>query len=198
MAAKWGPGVYLPIEKPEGRLNLQQRLEGQQIARYQDIITPADEFGFALELTNLWRFLFWSAQDRGGFGSKYKWRLVHRAIPAQRILTKTMVQHYMNERKNATRAPEELGTALQERVEGQVIVGVHPAYEPNGAGGERLEIEFREGSRLRWDALPPRPGDRTCRADVHEEWIDRPARTIITPGEAMSGPSVRPILIVPN
>lgn len=185
----------LPIEKPEGKLHLQARLEHQQVARFEYMVMPTEEDGFGFELTNYWRVVLFGAEDSNSY--KYHYRIVYRAIPAQRIITKRMVAHHTDQRRpDHKRFPERPAGPLQQRIEGEVITGFLPTY---GAvqpfGGERVEIEFVGGARLRLTASPPdsKAARISQAATLDYEWIEAPRRLISLPGEPL-GPA-KPILI---
>lgn len=174
-------GRLIPIERPEKRTALQERLEGRQIARLVYFLSPHEEWGCGLELTSGARMAFWSTQDRGA--SRYRWRIMIRYLPPQRIWTKSMVAHFTNERKYALKG-EEAADALQERVEGGWIEGARPTPEPSPAGGEVIVLELRGGEKLKIEALPPKNvrGRPFIRADMNVELIEAPSKTISMPG----------------
>ena len=185
----------LPVEKPERRLDLDRRLEGAQVARLERMEMPTGEQGIGLELTNYWRFVMFGTQDHQE-GRTYAYRIAVRAIPRQKILTKSMRAHYTDQRRPGhKRYPELPGGPLQQKVEGLVIMGVIPAYEViQPFGGERLTIEFRGGGRLVLTACPPVPSQaKEVPADLYFEWKDPPERLVFLPGETPLRP--KPILI---
>ena len=183
-------GRLLPVEREERPTWLHQRLERRQVSRLHYVLTPADEWGMAAELTSGARIVFWSSvnHDFHTGHSPYAWRIVIRWMAPQRIVTARMHRYFGFGRDSG------LGTAvtphagpdlraeqadeLQKRVEGEVIAGASPTYEPNELAGERIEIEFVGGGRLRLDALPP-PRDSRDRADMDVQWIAPPERTHI-------------------
>ena len=139
-----------PMEKPEARTYLQERLEGRQIARLVTLETMDGCEGFGMELVQRSRLAFWAAPDpdRG----KYTHRLVFRYIPPLKIITKEILLHFGMDRRSAGAG---LPDALQERVEGQMIVGCSPTYEPGPHGGEVVTFEFRDGRKFRCEAVGP-------------------------------------------
>ena len=167
----------LPVDKPERRTMLEERLEGRQLARLQYMMTPGNEWGVGLVLTSGARIFMWAMEN---FSERYAWRLPMRWIPPQKIWTKGMNRHYGTERKYALKAEEE-ADALQARVEGQMIVGAKPTYEPNASRGEVLLIEIREGDTLKIEALPGNH-KRQCRADMNVELIEAQPKHISLPG----------------
>lgn len=179
-----GDDRLLPVEKPEGRTYLAERLEGRQIARLQYILTPAEEWGAALELTSRARCIFWAAEDHDA--RRYRWRIVMRWMPPLKIVTSKVWAHFTQDRHRAL-AGEEPPDDLQKYVEGEWIIGAAPTYEPNGQGGETIILELRGGAKLRFDALPPRREARPkIRADFAIEYIKPPSVTtlgslIVTP-----------------
>ena len=187
--------VLLPVEKPEARLRIQERLERQQVARLEHMIMPTEEDGFGLEMTNGWRFVIFATQDDATSGGRYRWRLCYRAIPTQKIWTKRMDAHYRDQRRpEHKRFPEPRGGALQERIEGQMVTGFLPTYEAvQPHSGEQVTVEFVGGARWILTAGPAGPEARDCPATIHYEWVDPPRRLISLPGEPVGPP--RPILI---
>ena len=184
-------GRLLPVERPEHRTWLQERLEGRQIARLDYALTPVPEWGLGFTLTSGARLAMWSTEDRDfrTGHSRYAWRLMMRWIAPQRIVTPRMVAFFGRGRDSGleTAVTPHLGPdlrteaadALQQQVEGEVIVGAAPVYEPNAGAGERIVIEFRGGGKLQLDALPPKRGDRTCRADLDAAWLAPPEKTTL-------------------
>lgn len=166
----------LPVDKPESRTFLEERLEGRQIARLQYLFFPTEAWGIGLELTSGARLVIWSADNAGG---RFAWRLPMRWIPPQKIWTKNMNRHYGTERKYALKVEEE-ADALQARVEGAMIVGAKPTFEPNASRGEVIVLEFRDGDRLKIEALPGNV-KRHCKADMNVELIEAPPKTISMP-----------------
>lgn len=168
-----GDNRLLPVEKPEARTYLQERLEGRQVARMHDLITPADEHGLGFELTSGARVALWSARDFDA--RKYQWRVVFRWIPPMKIWTPTSTRHFGDERRNALK-PEDRADKLQERVEGQWIEHVGPTFEPNPYGGETVVFHFRGGATFTLDACPPGKGSKDT-SDMRFAFTDAPAKT---------------------
>lgn len=173
----------LPIEMPEKRTLIHERLEGRQISRLQYMMTPLDEWAVGFEMTSGARTVIWSSRDHAN--QKYRYRLIIRYIPPQRIWTPKMTRHFGNERKNAL-IPEEPADDLQERVEGQYIEAVRPTYEASPMAGEILFLDFRGGDRLKLEALPGDP-KKKLRADLSAEFIEKP-KTHFTSG---------PLIVIP-
>ena len=179
--------ILIPAEKPEGVTKLQQRLDGQQVARLDYVLSPALEWGLALAFTGTARFIVWATKD--DFGEKYKYRLMLRWMMPQKILTGRGLYSRFNRDRHAVvdmhgrPAAEEPHDALQQAVEGEVIIGAEPTYEPNRQGGETLVIQFRGGGALTIQALPPRPSERKkgYLSDLAADWTELDRTTINTP-----------------
>lgn len=97
-----------------------------------------------------------------------------RWMPPLKVVTPKVWAHFTQDRRH-TLANEEEADELQRHVEGEVIVGAAPTYEPNGQQGETIVLELRGGAKIRFDALPPRKGAQPKdRADFAIEYIKSP------------------------
>ena len=170
-------GGFKPIERPAPRTDLQEMLEGHQIAvlHYLDEVGPTGSRGLAFELTDGSRLIVWAGRDRY---SKFSARLFFRRLPPPLILTPERAAGFSRGRAANPEAgpPDE----LQRRVEGQMIKFVVHHKEPTEKNGEMIEVEFTGGARLRLSALPMERGraGETLLADV--EWVfTKPERTLI-------------------
>ena len=183
-------GEVLPYERPEKPTRLHERLEGRQLSRLQWLLTPDDCWGIGLELTSGARIILWSMRD-GSYDvgqSKYRYRLMIRFMAPHQIIPPRGRRYWGYGRDSGLRTAvtphdgpdlgEEAADEIQERFEGDVIVGASPTYEPNEQGCERIEVEFRSGWKLRLDALPPKPGSRD-KADLAVIPIEPLAKTTI-------------------
>lgn len=172
-------GRFLPIEKPERRTHLQELLERRQIGRFHMIETPLREEGFAFELTSSARCLFWASEDLDGT-RKWTHRIVFRHIPPMRIIAASQARHFARDRRVAGEVEAD---NLQQRIEGDVIVGASPTYEPGPSGGEVMVFEFRGGATLRVEATGPGSIGRArgIRATFDYALIEKPTTTYSGP-----------------
>lgn len=208
-------GQLLPADKPEAPTLLQERLEGRQVARMDYLLSPNAEWGVGYSLTSGARLAMWATRDDGtgsAMPGKYRWRIILRWLPPQRIWTRRMGRFFgygRDDRRYGTAVRPNVGSDrpaeppddLQRRVEGEVIVGAAPTYEPNAERGEVLVFEFRGGGRLRHDALPPLrgaalPDGMRLRADMAVRWFPPPERRIFVPSERDGLPL--PLIVVPK
>lgn len=153
----------LPVEKPVSEVDLWEMMADLQVARLEYDLMPDGGEAIAFEMTNGQRFIFWPVRDENE-AATYRWKLILRMIPAQKIWTKRMRRHFGDERKNELGGPHRQDD-LMRLIEGEVIRGIPIPPGPNSFGGEQLNIEFRGGLRLHIEAVPPRPGS-TTRADL--------------------------------
>ncbi len=171
-------GQFLPWDQPEALRALQERLEGRQIARYEYALVGTD-WGVGLQLTDGWRWLFWSWKEND-WASRLKWRIVRRAIPSQRIWSRSVVATFSRGREQNTRKPEEPAAWLQQHVAGEVIVGGRQGQQRH-EHGEVMDLELRGGAHLRWAAgAPTDRRDTSCLAD---DFIPPPDRLVFLPNE---------------
>lgn len=183
---RWGQDVrFFSAEKPEGTTYLQQRMEGRQVARLTYVETANAEQGVAFELTSGARLILWAQRDLDA--RRYSHRVVFRYMGPVTIWTKSRALHFGRGRD---RAAEEPPDTLQQHVEGEVIVGCAPTYEPGVGGGEVVVFEFRGGAKLRLTACAPGPQGRGLgiRATLEHEFIKPPEKTV------MGGP----LIVIPG
>ena len=170
------PGGFGPLEYPEPRTHLQERLEGQQIAilHYLDEAVPTGSRGLALELTTGAKLIIWAGRDRY---SRYSARLFFRLMESPLIVTPGMARTFSH--GEAGERDE-----LQRALEGEVIRGVIHHAEPTKAGGEQVEVELVGGRRVRFVALPMEtilPGGLKLLADIEWEITDSARMRIVRP-----------------
>lgn len=183
----------LPGEQPESANILKQRLEGQVLSRFHFFPDPMPDGGAAagLELVSTERWIVWASPGQRvvTLGTPvYRQRLLWRMIPAQRIQTPRVLRYFGYGRDSrlftaVSTSPgadlaESPADPVQQRLEGQVIRGVHPILAPNAEGGEQTELEFGDGTRLHLAALR---GQGRYTADLGWEVKEPPTRSIFTP-----------------
>lgn len=138
-------------ERPVRREELEQYLEGQQIAvlRYLDAIGPTGSLGIAFELTTGARLLIYAARSGD---SKYTAVLAMRWLPRPLIILPRLekVWRYGMTRELGAEPPDE----LQKRIEGQVIRGIIQHEDAAGRGGEWISVEFSGREMLHVVAEP--------------------------------------------
>lgn len=147
------PGGFGPIEHPEPRTYLQERLENEQISRLyylDDEPGPTGSYGFAFELTTGGKLLIWATRDKPAF-SPYTARLVFRYLEPPLIITPDMARAFSGGRGRDPLAepPDDLQRAL----EGQVIRHVVTMREPTVVGGEQCEWLFTSKDSLHLAAV---------------------------------------------
>ena len=150
MARMYGDGAFMQFESPESRVHLQEMCDDKVIARLcldlnEDL--PDGSSGLGLEFETGERLVIMTLMVTEGH---WLARLIWRWIPAQSIWTKSMRRHYGADRHVAGEAPPNF---LQRQIEGQVIAGVLVPKDHLGMG-ERLDMEFRDTSRLVIEAVP--------------------------------------------
>jgi len=170
------PGGFGPIEYPEPRTHLQERLEGQQIAvlHYLDEAGPTGSRGLAVELTTGAKLIIWAGRDRY---SKYSARLFFRLMESPMIITPGMARTFSHGERGER-------DELQQALEGEVIRGVIHHREPTKVGGEQVEVELVGGRRWRLAALPMErilPGGQTLLADIEWAITDRQPTRVVMP-----------------
>ena len=171
------PGGFKPIERGLPRTDLQEMLEGKQIAvlHYLDDVGPTGSRGLAFELTDGAKLIVWAGRDRY---SRFSARLFFRRLdPPRVVLPETLRVLSGGRARDPALGPPD---ALQERVEGAMVKNVVHHGVPTEAGGEALDFEFSGGARLRLTAVPMEwvRGGETFLADVHYEFV-QPERTHI-------------------
>lgn len=181
MTRNWdGSLIPGPIERPEPRTALQERLEGKQIARVlldQDP-GPTGSPVLGIEFTTGQRLAVMSKRDSN---SRYRARLVFRWMETQNIVTARMARSYSQGRvADLGGVPEDLPD-LERGLEGQIIVGVREIVEPTNFGTEQHEWELRGGDVL-WLAADHRNRDKRYRAELLADLRQRPATRIWMPG----------------
>lgn len=176
--------AFLPwqrAEKPTPKTLLEERLEGQQVARlhYLDAVGPSGSRGLALELTTGARLLIFAGRDRN---STYTARLVFRWMPPPLIILPRMANAFSQGRDGDPTAgpPDE----LQRRVEGAVIHGVLTTTRPTSWGGEQTCFELRGGARLALAAQPimrMAPEGEVLLADLVWQYSEQERARIVLP-----------------
>lgn len=175
-----GSFVPGPIERPEPRTALQERLENKQIARVlldQDP-GPTGSPVLGIEFTTGQRLAVMAKRD---LNSRYRSRLIWRFMDAQRIITPRMARSYsMGRIADPGGAPGDLPD-LERWLEGQVIAGVRVIVEPTEWAGEQSEIELRGGDVL-WLAADDQVRDRRYRAELLAQSRRREVTRMWMPG----------------
>lgn len=177
--------IFLPGEKPEPTTFLQQRLEGQQIVRFEYGSEPAPHGGawVGIETADGWRLFIMASRSTMGviFAPDikqfvaYTARLLLRLIPPQKIWTKRMHRHARYGRVVDPTAPA--ADAIQQRVEGQIIKSCVPVHAMNASGGEQLCIGLGDGRELWLGALPTAKPPYT--ADLEYEVKEPPPKSML-------------------
>jgi len=175
------PGGFAPIERPEPRTYLQERMGGEQISRLyylDDEPGPTGSYGFAFELTTGGKLIVWATRDTPAF-SPYTARLVFRYLEPPMIVTPDMARAFSGGRGRDSLA--EPPDDLQKMIEGQLIRHVQTMREPTSVGGEQVLFEFSSGESLHLAAVAinkPLPGGKRLVAAI--DWVvSGPAKTRI-------------------
>lgn len=171
------PGGFGPLEYPEPRTHLQERLEGQQISRlyYLDEAGPTGSYGMAFELADGSKLIVYAARDRY---SRYTARLILRWLPVPLIVLPRYANAWSHGTDPLGCSPEELDE-LQRRLAGQIIHGVLVTTQPNAAGGEQFTLECG-GGKLTLGATPIKQrieGDQMLLADIIWDWSEPERRS---------------------
>ena len=166
------PGGFAPIERPEPRTYLQERMEGEQVSRLyylDDEPGPTGSYGFAFELTTGGKLIVWATRDKPAF-SPYTARLVFRYLEPPVIITPDMARAFSGGRGRDPLA--EPPDDLQKMIEGQLIRHVQTMREPTSVGGEQVLFEFSSGESLHLAAVAinkPLPGGKRLLAAI--DWV---------------------------
>ena len=175
------PGGFKPIERGLPRSYLQEMLEGHQIAmlHFLDDVGPTGSRGLAFELTDGSRLIIWAMRDRY---SRFSARLALRRLAPPRILTPEQIAGFSRGRGADPTA--EAPDVLQRHIEGQLIRNcVHDKTPALRSGGERLILEFSDGSNLILTAVPfeqMRSG-KSLLADIQWEYAKPEQTRILLP-----------------
>ena len=166
------PQPIIPGERPENRNLLTEQLEGQQLVYLhlgepdgRPLIMPDGGVALAFELRTGERWLVWACAQMpmSKWDPRFRFRLLWRRIPAQRIQTPRSERYFSQGRDSklpasvhtsrATAGPT--GEEMSKILEGEYIAGLRVRPEPSAEGGERSVLEFRSGHRLAMEAGPP-------------------------------------------
>ena len=144
--------VSLPDTKPINPAHLRDMLPGKQIGRLVGTFPEANPWGGSmagLELTDSTRIVLMAQPTplHPVYGARVAWSQFERL----NIITPSMVRHFTRSRRHAK---EEAANRMQERVEGQVVLGVMTTRVPNEWGGETARFELSEGWDLFMMAIP--------------------------------------------
>lgn len=165
-------------EHPEPRTRLQERLEGAQVSRlyYLTEPGPTGSYGLVLELTDGAKLIIFAGRDRY---SAYSARLLFRWMDRPLIILPRMETAFSGGRDPVADPPD----ALQQRIEGSVIKGVHHVRTPNEHGGEMMELELSGGGRLHLAARPieKRTAHGPLLADIEYTYTEPERTRVVMP-----------------
>lgn len=180
--------VHLPYTAPIRPTYLREMLAGKQIARLVGTFPEANPFGGSmggLELTDAIRIVFMAqpTPPHSTFGARIVWTQFERL----KIITPQRLNHFGRSRRQAGENP---ANRIQERVEGEVILGVPTTPEPNEFGGETIRLELLGGGDLLIKAIPKATPNFT--ANHVWQWRRGAARNVFVMGRGAPRNGTRP------
>lgn len=166
----------MDMERPTPLGELQERLEGPQIARFmQRTSAPRGWQSFGVELTNGERWIMGAAPLQS---PPFNARIFLRVFDAERLIwTKRLTKRLRSDRVPEEAEPDVLIREIQRRVEGEVVRAFRRQTTPTESGGERAILEFLSGAQFEMEAV--RTGLDS--ADLLYEWSPADRRLLFMP-----------------
>lgn len=161
------------IERPTPLGELQERLEGPQVARWmQPIRLPRGWEGFGVELTNGERWIVGAAPLSA---PPFNARLFLRVFTTEQLIWTKRLRRRLRSDRDATECEADPQIEeVQRRVEGEVVRAFRRFKAPNEWGAESAFFEFMSGAQFHLRAM------RTGLDAADFEWeLEPPAARLI-------------------